>query len=284
MLTLSLACFRTGPKFAALQGLQRPKQLLRDSIITSCKQQQQRTTTQPAPRSASGGALRSLLLFGASGCGKTQLARAVAAEMGAPLVYVPPSELLGRHQVTGRDIIRAIFAVAARQAPAVVVFDDAHLVFPKQGLAGAANVTGGRAADAHAAMHAMQQMRTELMVQCEQLAQGTGSTASTSGSTDAGAAATAAPGSSTPWGCGGGNNRQQQGGQGAQGSAKPQAPVVVVLATHSPELLDEGVRRCMGLRVQLGLPGPDEREAVIFAAMVEADAALGVADVEQLVR
>jgi ATP-dependent 26S proteasome regulatory subunit len=61
---------------------------------------------------AAGYCSRSLLLHGPSGSGKTELVHAVAAEMGANLLYVPGGEsLLKTYQQEGHRLLRALFAV-----------------------------------------------------------------------------------------------------------------------------------------------------------------------------
>jgi hypothetical protein len=62
---------------------------------------------------AAGYCSRSLLLHGPSGSGKTELVHAVAAELGANLLYVPGGEsLLKTYQQEGHRLLRALFAVS----------------------------------------------------------------------------------------------------------------------------------------------------------------------------
>ena len=62
---------------------------------------------------AAGFCSRSLLLHGPAGSGKTELVYAVAAEMGANLLYVPGGEnLLRSYQQDGHRLLRALFAVS----------------------------------------------------------------------------------------------------------------------------------------------------------------------------
>lgn len=77
------------------------------------------SNTSTSSSSAGGGACvaagycsRSLLLHGPSGSGKTELVHALAAEMGANLLYMPGGEsLLRSYQQEGHRLLRALFAV-----------------------------------------------------------------------------------------------------------------------------------------------------------------------------
>jgi hypothetical protein len=60
---------------------------------------------------------------------------------------------------------------------------------------------------------------------------------------------------------------------------------VAVLATAPAEgALEGGIARALRMHVYLGLPTPGDREGVLLRQAVEHNAALGVADMEALVR
>jgi transitional endoplasmic reticulum ATPase len=72
-------------------------------------------------RMGSGGGL---LLYGAPGCGKTMLARAVANECGAAFVPVGISDVLNMYVGESERNLAAMFDKARSQAPAVLFFDE----------------------------------------------------------------------------------------------------------------------------------------------------------------
>jgi transitional endoplasmic reticulum ATPase len=72
-------------------------------------------------RMGSGGGL---LLYGAPGCGKTMLARAVANECSAAFVPVGISDVLNMYVGESERNLAAMFDKARSQAPAVLFFDE----------------------------------------------------------------------------------------------------------------------------------------------------------------
>ena len=67
---------------------------------------------------------RGVLLYGAPGCSKTMLARAVASDAGANFVAVKGAELYSKYVGQSERAVRALFARARQAAPAVVFFDE----------------------------------------------------------------------------------------------------------------------------------------------------------------
>ncbi|MCL2467332.1 MAG: AAA family ATPase [Micrococcales bacterium] len=70
--------------------------------------------------SAGGG----LLLYGPPGCGKTYLAKAVAAEIGASFVSAGPADIYSSYVGESERNVQALFDDALRQAPSVVFLDE----------------------------------------------------------------------------------------------------------------------------------------------------------------
>jgi SpoVK/Ycf46/Vps4 family AAA+-type ATPase len=66
--------------------------------------------------SSSSSSSSNILLYGPPGCGKTQLARAVAGEIGAPLVSVAPSDILSKFVGESEASIRHVFDQVKRLA------------------------------------------------------------------------------------------------------------------------------------------------------------------------
>ncbi len=67
---------------------------------------------------------RGVLLYGPPGCGKTLLARALAAECGANMILVRGPEILSKWVGESEKAIREIFRKAKASAPCVVIFDE----------------------------------------------------------------------------------------------------------------------------------------------------------------
>ena len=67
---------------------------------------------------------KGVLLYGPPGCGKTLLARALAAECGANMILVRGPEILSKWVGESEKAIREIFRKAKAAAPCVVIFDE----------------------------------------------------------------------------------------------------------------------------------------------------------------
>ncbi len=65
-----------------------------------------------------------ILLYGPPGCGKTILARALAAECGANMILVRGPEILSKWVGESEKAIREIFRKAKASAPCVIIFDE----------------------------------------------------------------------------------------------------------------------------------------------------------------
>lgn len=72
--------------------------------------------------------VRSIMLYGPNGSGKTMMAKAVAAEMGALFINISPEKLEGKFQAKeATKILHFVFKVATHEAfaPVVIYFDQA---------------------------------------------------------------------------------------------------------------------------------------------------------------
>jgi ATP-dependent metalloprotease FtsH len=76
---------------------------------------------------------RGYLLSGPPGCGKTQLARAVAGESKAAFVSVAATEFIQRYAGEGAARVRDLFADARSMAPAIVFIDEIDAVGTARG-------------------------------------------------------------------------------------------------------------------------------------------------------
>jgi len=98
-------------------GLEDVKHALRDNLILGMKEPNkfQKMGVKP-PKGA--------LLYGAPGCGKTLLARALATESGANMILVRGPEILSKWVGESEKAIREIFRKAKTSSPCVVIFDE----------------------------------------------------------------------------------------------------------------------------------------------------------------
>jgi len=82
---------------------------------------------------------KGVLLMGASGTGKTLLARAVAGEAGVPFFSISGSEFVEMFVGVGASRVRDLFAIAKKAAPAIIFVDEIDAVGRVRG----AGVGGG---------------------------------------------------------------------------------------------------------------------------------------------
>ena len=76
------------------------------------------------------GSMRGLLLYGAPGCSKTMLARALATEAGVNFLSVQGSELYSKFVGESEKAVATLFARARANAPAIVFFDELDALAP----------------------------------------------------------------------------------------------------------------------------------------------------------
>ena len=74
-----------------------------------------------------------VLLYGPPGCGKTLLARAVAAESGANFISVKGPELLSKYVGDSELAVRKVFSRARCSSPCVIFFDELDALAPRRG-------------------------------------------------------------------------------------------------------------------------------------------------------
>ena len=67
---------------------------------------------------------KGVLLYGPPGCGKTLLAKALAGETNATFIHVVGSELVHKFIGEGARIVREVFRLARKKAPAIIFIDE----------------------------------------------------------------------------------------------------------------------------------------------------------------
>jgi len=75
---------------------------------------------------------KGVLLYGPPGCGKTLLAKAVAAESNATFIAIVGSELVQKFIGEGARIVRELFELARKKAPSIVFIDEVDAIAAKR--------------------------------------------------------------------------------------------------------------------------------------------------------
>lgn len=95
------------------------------------------------------------LLFGPPGTGKTLLARAIAAESGARMLAIQPSDVNDMWVGEGEKLVKAVFSLARRMSPCVIFLDEVDSLF---GARSARDSSGGSKAHNQVLTEFMQEM------------------------------------------------------------------------------------------------------------------------------
>ena len=98
-------------------GLSHAKKVLEDNIITSINNPTKFSKMGIRPP-------KGVLLYGPPGCGKTLLARALAAECGTNMILVRGQDILSKWVGESEKAIREIFRKARSSAPCIIIFDE----------------------------------------------------------------------------------------------------------------------------------------------------------------
>ena len=98
-------------------GLEDIKRTLNDNLLLGMKEPQRFSKMGIKPP-------KGALIYGAPGCGKTLLARALATESGANMILVRGPEILSKWVGESEKAVREIFRKAKASSPCVIIFDE----------------------------------------------------------------------------------------------------------------------------------------------------------------
>jgi ribosome biogenesis ATPase len=101
-----------------------------------------------------------VLLYGPPGCGKTLLAKAIAAESAANFISVKGPELLDKYVGESERAVRALFTRARASAPCIVFFDEMDALAPRRGGGGSGG--GGASEGTSVTERVVNQLLTEM--------------------------------------------------------------------------------------------------------------------------
>ena len=113
-------------KWDAVGGLEKVKQTLKEVIEWPLKYM---STLEQVKFAMPKG----ILLYGAPGCGKTLLAKAVATEVGANFIAIKGPELLSKYIGESEKGVREVFKKARMAAPCIIFFDEIDGFLSKRG-------------------------------------------------------------------------------------------------------------------------------------------------------
>lgn len=104
-------------RWSDVGGLAGEKRALQDNLIAAMRDPSRFAEMGVAPP-------RGALIYGPPGCGKSLLARALAAESGANMILVRGPEILSKWVGEAEGAVRDIFRKARASAPCVVILDE----------------------------------------------------------------------------------------------------------------------------------------------------------------
>lgn len=126
-------------RWSDVGGLAGEKRALQDNLIAAMRDPSRFAEMGVSPP-------RGALIYGPPGCGKSLLARALAAESGANMILVRGPEILSKWVGEAERAVRDIFRKARASAPCVVVLDELDSLAQARGGGGpAAPGAGGGA-------------------------------------------------------------------------------------------------------------------------------------------
>jgi SpoVK/Ycf46/Vps4 family AAA+-type ATPase len=214
--------------------------------------------------SSSTGGNTALMFYGPPGCGKTQLAQALAGEAGAAFLAVAPSDVLSKFVGQSEVAVRECFT-AARRAAACVPSRTAVLFWDELDALGVAR-GGSDGGDASS-----RRLLAELLLQFNRLGDTVAASSSSSDKKD--------HQSDAAYESQGSSSSTIVTSQSETDAADVSPPRVIVLAaTNRPEDCDPALLRRFGLRLYVGYPTVRDRARLIRKHLRDMDHSLQTTD------
>lgn len=76
--------------------------------------------------------IKSIILHGNSGTGKTSLAKMVAEECQVNTVHISPTEIYSSQGIAPEEVIKELFQVAFNKTPSIVILDEFDILCPSR--------------------------------------------------------------------------------------------------------------------------------------------------------
>ncbi|MHA1652435.1 MAG: AAA family ATPase [Candidatus Thorarchaeota archaeon] len=139
---------RPDVRLTDVAGLEEAKQAIQDAIITPMKHPElfRGRVRQP---------WRGILFYGPAGCGKTLIAKAVAAEIDATFFNVSAANIVSKWLGESEKLVHTLFEIARKNQPAIIFIDEIDSI----GTARSGDDVGGE-----------RRMKTQLLTELQGLA------------------------------------------------------------------------------------------------------------------
>ncbi|MHA2432960.1 MAG: AAA family ATPase [Candidatus Thorarchaeota archaeon] len=117
MISDTIITERPSTKMSEVAGLEAAKQAIHDAIVAPMKHPE---LFKPKARQP----WRGILFYGPAGCGKTLIAKAVAAEVNATFFNVSAGNIVSKWLGESEKLVMTLFQLARKSQPAIIFMDE----------------------------------------------------------------------------------------------------------------------------------------------------------------